>query len=109
MRPYGRSVLLLGDSMGGAGVLLACGLLPAGARALAFTPQTDVSKYEARTRLDMTETRCAQFTRDVLASVAASRGDVVVHYGLHCAEDCRQITKRRIVERASLALRCACR
>lgn len=81
-------VLVVGDSMGGAGALLFSHLAT---RVLCFTPQVEVSDYKAINRLDFTQDRRAKFHARVLESVRSSRASITVHYGTGCAEDAQQV------------------
>jgi hypothetical protein len=58
---------------------------------LAFTPQVDISGYEAITRLDFSLTAKKDFQRELLSVLHNCKAAVTIHYGKHCAEDVRQI------------------
>ena len=86
IKPYGSRVLFLGDSMGACGALQHCDL----AATLAFTPQIDLTDYEAVRRHDLTPERRARLRAD-LCDVVERAPNVEVHYGSGCAEDVAQV------------------
>mmetsp|Transcript_55608 Transcript_55608/g.66862 ORF Transcript_55608/g.66862 Transcript_55608/m.66862 type:complete len:142 (-) Transcript_55608:236-661(-) len=90
--------MFLGDSMGAAAALR----FPSVAKAvLAFTPQIDISTYEAITRSDFPRAVKEGFGRDVIEVLTTRCGDdtagregdkwAQVHYGVKCEEDVRQV------------------
>jgi hypothetical protein len=81
-------VMFLGDSMGAAAALRFSSLAT---NVLAFTPQVDISKYEAITRSDFTVEIRQKFQNDVIAAVQQTRAVITIHYGEHCQEDVRQV------------------
>lgn len=83
-----QAVFFLGDSMGAAGALRFSTLADT---VLAFTPQVDISSYEALTRTDFTLTRRKQFQDEVITAVCKSKAQITVHYGGQCTEDVRQV------------------
>ena len=80
-------MLFLGDSMGACGALQHCDL----AATLAFTPQVDLTKYEAVRRHDLTAERRASLRDAICDTVGRAKGPVLVHYGSGCAEDVAQV------------------
>ena len=88
IRPYGSRVLFLGDSMGACGALQHCDLA---ASTLAFTPQIDLTDYEAVRRHDLTAERRASLRDAICDTVGRLKGPVLVHYGSGCAEDVAQV------------------
>ena len=87
IKPYGSRVLFLGDSMGACGALQHCDL----AATLAFTPQVDLTNYEAVRRHDLTAERRASLRDAICDTVGRAKGPVLVHYGSACAEDVAQV------------------
>jgi hypothetical protein len=83
-----RAVFYLGDSMGAAAALRFSNLANG---VLAFTPQVDISKYEAITRLDFALTTKKEFQRELVSIVKNSKAAITIHYGKHCDEDVRQV------------------
>ena len=92
IKPYGSRVLFLGDSMGACGALQHCDLA---ASTLAFTPQIDLTDYEAVrgtiSRLNAAHRSATQF----VTPSAARKRPVEVHYGSACAEDVAQVAAPR--------------
>jgi hypothetical protein len=83
-----RAAYFLGDSMGAAAALRFSSLAN---DVLAFTPQVDISKYQAITRLDFSLTAKKEFQRELLSVVKNCKAAVTIHYGKDCVEDVRQI------------------
>jgi hypothetical protein len=83
-----KGVMFLGDSMGAAAALRFSTLAT---NVLSFTPQVDISNYEAITRSDFTSTIRQEFQNDVTAAVQQTRAIITIHYGQHCQEDVRQV------------------
>jgi len=83
------SVMFLGDSMGGAGALCYSTLADT---VLAFTPQVDISQYEAITRKDFSISVRKSFQDQLLASLEETRAKITIHYGEFCEEDCRHVS-----------------
>lgn len=83
-----KSVMYLGDSMGAAAALRFSSLAD---RVLAFTPQVDISSYNAITRKDFSLSTKKEFQRELIATMKTSKAGMTIHYGEHCEEDVRQI------------------
>lgn len=83
-----RAVFYLGDSMGAAAALRFSGLANG---ILAFTPQVEISQYEAITRLDFALATKKEFQRELLSVVKNSKAAITIHYGKDCDEDVHQI------------------
>jgi hypothetical protein len=79
--------MFLGDSMGAAAALRFSTLATS---VLAFTPQVDISEYEAITRSDFTLAIRQQFQNDVIVAIKQTRAIITIHYGEHCQEGVRQ-------------------
>jgi hypothetical protein len=87
VRDY-ESVMFLGDSMGAAAALRFSELADV---VLAFTPQVDISHYDAITRLDFTAEVKEEFKNNVIDAVTKTNAVVDIHYGNKCDEDIRQV------------------
>jgi hypothetical protein len=83
-----QGVMFLGDSMGGAAALRFSALAT---HVLAFTPQVDITTYEAITRNDFSVEDRNQFQQDVVIAVQQANADITIHYGEHCEEDVRHV------------------
>lgn len=94
-----KAVMSLGDSMGAAAALRFSCLAN---NVFIFTPQVDISSYEAITRKDFSLATKKEFERDLLLAVSSSKACVTIHYGEHCDEDVRQI--KLLPEQANVAL-----
>jgi Phytanoyl-CoA dioxygenase (PhyH) len=94
-----QSVCMLGDSMGGSAALLFSALANT---VLVFTPQVDISDYEAVKRSDFSLERRRQLESDIVQAVLASRAAISVHFGERCEEDVRQV--RRLPKTDHLSL-----
>ena len=73
--------------MGACGALQHCDL----AATLAFTPQVDLTNYEAVRRHDLTQELRARLRDAICETVGRAKGPVFVHYGSGCAEDAAQV------------------
>jgi hypothetical protein len=91
--------MFLGDSMGAAAALRFSALAT---NVLAFTPQVDISEYEAITRTDFTLPTRQNFQHDVVAAMQQTRAKFTIHYGEHCQEDVRQVGLLPINSRVKL-------
>jgi len=87
LRGYQR-VFFLGDSMGAAAALRFSSLAD---NVLAFTPQVDISKYPAITRLDFPSSVRNGVRCKVIDAVKQASADITIHYGDSCEEDTKQI------------------
>jgi hypothetical protein len=96
--PY-KTVMFLGDSMGAAAALRFSELAD---HIVAFTPQVNISSYEAITRLDFSLAVKTEFTKQLVESVGKTNATVSIHYGKHCEEDVRQI--KMLPTRSSIEL-----
>jgi hypothetical protein len=83
-----RGVFYLGDSMGAAAALRFSLLADA---VLAFTPQVDITSYEAITRADLSLAVRVRFQQELLYAVSNTKAKISIHYGKDCAEDVRQV------------------
>jgi hypothetical protein len=83
-----EAVLFLGDSMGAAAALRFSSLANA---VLAFSPQVDISYYEAITREDFTTDIRLGFELELLQACRETSARMLIHYGEHCDEDVRAV------------------
>jgi Phytanoyl-CoA dioxygenase (PhyH) len=83
-----KGVFYLGDSMGAAAALRFSLMADA---VLAFTPQVDITSYEAITRADLSLTVRQRFQQELLSAVSNTKAKITIHYGKDCAEDVRQV------------------
>ena len=89
IKPYNK-VFFIGDSMGGSAALRFSSLAQS---VLVFTPQIDIAKYEAVTRMDFTREQREQFHSEILETMRdeMNKAVVTIHYGTQCIEDVRQL------------------
>ena len=81
-------VMYLGDSMGAAAALLFADLAD---QVLVFTPQIDISTYDAIKRMDFPSHLRSSFKDAVIDAVNKSKCHIKIHYGSGCNEDVSQI------------------
>jgi len=81
-------VMYLGDSMGGAAALLFADLAD---KVLVFTPQIDISTYDAIKRKDFPSHLRSRFKDIIIDVVKRSSSHIKIHYGAGCEEDVSQI------------------
>lgn len=79
-----EAVLFLGDSMGAAAALRFSSLASA---ALVFSPQIDISSYEAITRSDFSIDVRQKFQQELLRACRETSALIRIHYAENCHED----------------------
>jgi len=94
-----QRVFFLGDSMGAAAALRFSSLAD---KVLAFTPQVDISKYSAITRLDFPLVVKNEFKVKVVDAMKCTSANITIHYGAHCEEDSKQIALLPALEHVHL-------
>ena len=83
-----KKVMVMGDSMGGAGALRFCHLADA---CLVFTPQIDLRGYSAVKRLDFGEHVKVKFMEKIVENVRKKGSAIEIHYGEFCDVDSKQV------------------
>ena len=84
-----KGVMFIGDSMGAAAALRFSSLAT---NVLAFTPQVDISQYEAITRVDFPQSVRRDFQNKVVSAMKQTNSNITIHYGERCEEDVRQVS-----------------
>lgn len=79
-----EAVLFLGDSMGAAAALRFSSLAN---EALVFSPQVDISSYEAITRSDFSIKIRREFEQEVVRTCRETSARILIHYAENCQED----------------------
>jgi hypothetical protein len=100
LKPYSK-VFFLGDSMGGSAALRFSSLAQS---VLVFTPQIDVTNYEAVTRTDFTTERLEKFHEEIIKTMRdeENKAHITIHYGTQCTEDVRQLEPLKIQQKQNV-------
>lgn len=94
-----KGIMFLGDSMGAAAALRFSKLAH---NVLAFTPQVDITRYDAITRSDFSSSRRESFKTSLIEAVGTTLATITIHYGNRCDEDVQQV--RLLPTRSNLTL-----